>query len=108
MPEETTAKFPKIIFSLALLNDILDYAGADLALFRIPDLITAAVLGDWCFSKGIKKTDPTLRYVTALLVELMPFLGDFFPTWTIMVLITYFKQKSKQPIPHGRSIQKVK
>tara|TARA_Y100000310_G_C20616122_1_gene780724 strand:+ start:890 stop:1195 length:306 start_codon:yes stop_codon:yes gene_type:complete len=82
------------MFTLALLNDIADYAGSDLVLMRIPDLITAGILGTWMFSKGVKATSPTTRYLTALVVELTPFLGDVSPAWTIAVLITYYKQKN--------------
>jgi hypothetical protein len=94
MENKETVPFPTGIFTVALLNDILDYAGADLALFHIPDLITAAILGSWMFSKKMKVTSPTTRYLTTLVIEFIPFIGEISPTWSIAVLLTHYKQKN--------------
>lgn len=85
-------KFPLGIMLVAALVDILGFVGVDLILVRIPYLVAFAVVWIWSFTKGVKKTDPVPRLITASLIEVMPFLGDFSPTWSILVMLTYFKQ----------------
>lgn len=74
-------------FALGILNDILDFAGVDLALFRLNDLITALIIGKKVFSKEIKANELTRWFFLALGVELVPFLGEIVPGWSIFSFI---------------------
>lgn len=80
-----------LIGILAVMNDLCDWIGLDLIFFRMIDLCTAAILGLWCWFR-LKKF-PGTRFGISFLVELIPFLGDISPTWTIFVITTYAEQR---------------
>jgi len=84
-----------IIGMIAAVSDGLDYLGVDLLLFRLLDLCTAAILGLWCLFR-LKKF-PGARFASSFLIELIPFVGDFTPTWTIFVATTYAEQRGYLP-----------
>lgn len=74
-------------FALGILNDILDFAGVDLALFRLNDLITALIIGRKVFSKETKSNGLTRWFFFALGIELVPFLGEIVPGWSVLSFI---------------------
>ncbi len=80
-----------LIGILAVMNDLCDWIGLDLIFFRMIDLCTAAILGLWCWFR-LKKF-PGARFGISFIVELIPFLGDISPTWTIFIITTYAEQR---------------
>lgn len=80
-----------LIGSIAVANDICDWIGLDLLLFRMIDLITAGILGLWCLIR-LRKF-PSVRFGATFLIELIPGLGDLSPTWTIFIISLYATQK---------------
>lgn len=80
-----------LIGILAVMNDLCDWIGLDLIFFRMIDLCTAAILGLWCWFR-LKKF-PGVRFGISFFVELIPFLGDISPTWTIFIITTYAEQR---------------
>ena len=89
--EITTAEW-MIVGSIAVINDACDYIGLDLIFFRSIDLITAVILGLWCFFRLHKF--PSARFGATFIVELIPGLGDISPTWTIFIISMYLKHNS--------------
>src|SRR3989338_8336283 len=79
-----------LIGSVAITNDVLDYLGVDFFLFRLGDLITSMILGLWCLIRLHKF--PSARFGGSFLIELIPILGDFSPTWTIFIISIYMKE----------------
>jgi len=76
-----------------LLCFILDFFGIGIAISFLPDLIGAFTIGLWSLLKGegtagIQKGlgKRALKYGIAQITELIPFLGDISPSWTILVL----------------------
>lgn len=70
-----------------LLLFILSFLGIGLPFSFILDIVGAATIGVWFLNK--KKwgfMSKVIKYGTAQLVELLPFLGDIVPSWTILVL----------------------
>lgn len=97
-------KFPWIMFIVALINDLPDIillfvslTGIGLAitetLGNILDWTTGPILWIWSkfFSKA--KSDPLTMLILATVIESVPF-GDVLPSWTTVILIHYFKEKS--------------
>lgn len=80
-----------LLLGLALLNDLADYFGVDLILFRAVDIFTGLFLWLWAMIKLNKF--PTKKFMGTWLIELLPFIGDLSPTWTIFVLSIYLQQK---------------
>ena len=108
--DQPKVKFPWFIFFIALINDLLDYldpilhavtGGIWLAISEtignVIDAATFGILWFWSyFSKS--KSDPLTKYLTALVIELIPF-GDFVPSWTAVVIAHYLKEKSLAKMP---------
>lgn len=92
--EITTVEF-MIIGIIGLANDLCDWLGLDLLLFRMLDLGTAGILGLWCLIRLHKF--PSARFGGTFLVELIPILGDLSPTWTIFIISIYIEQKGYLP-----------
>ena len=92
--EITMAEFV-IIGAVAIVNDLCDWVGLDLLLFRLVDLVTAGILGLWCVMRLHKF--PSARFGLTFLVELIPGLGDISPTWTIFIISVYAEQKGYSP-----------
>lgn len=92
--EITDAEFC-LIGSIAVINDLCDWLGLDLILFRLVDLITAAILGLWCLVRLGRF--PSARFAGTFLIELIPVLGDISPTWTIFIISIYAEQKGYLP-----------
>jgi len=83
------------IGAIALINDLCDWFGLDLILFRAVDLVTAGALGLWCITR--LRQFPTARFGGSFLIELIPGLGDLSPTWTFFILSVYIEQKGRLP-----------
>lgn len=92
--EITDAEFI-IIGAVAVINDLGDWVGLDLLLFRLVDLVTAGILGLWCLMRLHKF--PSARFGGTFLIELIPGLGDLSPTWTIFIISIYAKQRGYLP-----------
>lgn len=94
-PESTEKNISNLEFAIigiiAVTNDLCDWFGLDLFFFRIIDLCTAIILGLWCWLRLNKF--PSARFGISFIIELIPFLGDFSPTWTIFVITTYAEQR---------------
>ena len=95
-------EFDKIIMLIiAILLDlfgllcfILSFFGVGIAISFLPDLIGGFTIGPWSLLKkgggvkGIAKGlgKKALKFIIAQITELIPFLGDIAPSWTILVL----------------------
>jgi len=94
-------EFDKIIMLIiAILLDlfgllffILSFFGVGIAISFLPDVIGGLTIGLWSLLKkggtaGIQKgvMKKALKYGIAQITELIPFLGDISPSWTILVL----------------------
>lgn len=88
--EITVAEFV-LIGAIAVTNDILDWLGVDLLLFRAFDLLTFGALALWCAVR-LKKF-PTSRLGGSFFIEMIPGLGEVSPTWTIFIISIYLEQK---------------
>ena len=97
--EITEAEF-MFIGAVAVINDLFDYLGLDLLLFRSIDLVTAGILGLWCLIRLHKF--PSARFGGTFLIELIPGLGDLSPTWTIFIVSVYAEQKGYLPKTLGK------
>ena len=89
-----------IVLSLAILKDLLDWvllsaAGIGLILSRITTLGIAGILWLW-FVIRLRKF-PTKRFLGSFFIEMIPLIGTFSPTWTILVISIYAKQKGYLP-----------
>ena len=84
-----------LIGAIAIANDLCDWIGLDLILFRLVDLATAAVLGLWCLIRLHRF--PSARFGGTFIIELIPILGDFSPTWTLFIISVYAEQKGYMP-----------
>jgi hypothetical protein len=78
-----------IVLLFALGSDILDYfvIGSIPVLGDILDMTVWLTIAAWVWFLNMEKP---LYLLFAGLIELIPFIGDFVPTWTIMVLIIIF------------------
>jgi hypothetical protein len=92
--EITDAEFI-IIGAIGATNDLCDWIGLDLLLFRSIDLVTAGILGLWCLMR--LRRFPTTRFGGTFLTELIPGLGDISPTWTLFIISIYAEQKGYLP-----------
>lgn len=90
---------PEFMFigTLAVANDLCDWVGLDLFLFRAVDLVTAGILGLWCIIR--LHQFPSARFGGSFLVELIPGLGDLSPTWTLFIISIYLEQRGRLPKP---------
>lgn len=84
-----------VIGSIALISDALDYFGIGLLSLRMLDICTTIILGLWCFIR-LKKF-PSARFAATFIIEMIPFLGDFSPTWTIFIIAIYAEQRGYMP-----------
>jgi len=83
-----------ILLTLALINDIGDWFGLDVILFRGSDTIIGGILFFYTFLKGYnKKTIKIEWWFLTFLVELIPILGDIITSWTIFIIYVYRKAK---------------
>lgn len=109
--EITGAEF-FLIFCVGIINDAIDYleillgvasAGILLPLLaviiKVVDIATSMILGLWCVFR-LKKF-PSARFGISFIVELIPGLGDFSPTWSIFIATIYLEQK------HGINFNKL-
>jgi len=110
-------KFPWLMFSIALLNDLPDYILLFVSLTGIGLAITETLgnLADWTTGpalwlishlKGTYKKDPLTKIIIATLIESVPF-GDALPSWTVIILIHYFQEKAlaKTGMPKGAAVK---
>lgn len=88
--EISTPEF-MVIGTIGAVNDLCDWFGLDLILFRLADLVTAGILGLWCLFRLHKF--PSARFGSTFLIELIPGLGDISPTWTLFILSVYLEQR---------------
>ncbi|MFC1700945.1 hypothetical protein ACFLZ0_02310 [Patescibacteria group bacterium] len=96
LPESQISSVEFILIGIvALIDDALDYLGIGLLTFRFFGVCTATILGFWCVFR-LKKF-PTARFATTFISELIPFWGDFCPTWTIFVVWIYAEQRGHMP-----------
>lgn len=84
-----------IIGTIGAANDLCDWIGLDLLLFRMIDLVTAGILGLWCLMR--LRQFPSTRFGGTFLIELIPGLGDISPTWTLFIISIYAEQKGYLP-----------
>lgn len=93
MPEKPKVSFPWFYFILGLANDLLDY----LAIGSIPiagDVIDLFVSAIRWYGKQIRKQRaPNMNLAIATIIEFIPG-GDFVPSYTAEVLITYVQEKA--------------
>jgi len=89
-----------IFLSLAIFKDLLDWvllftAGIGLILSRVTSFGIAGILWLWLIIR-LRKF-PTKRFLGSFFVEMIPLIGTFSPTWTILVISIYAKQKGYLP-----------
>jgi len=89
-----------IILSLAILKDLLDWillftAGIGLIVSRITTIGIAGILWLWLMIR-LRKF-PTKRFLGSFFIEMIPLIGTFSPTWTILIISIYGKQKGYLP-----------
>lgn len=114
-PEEV--KFPTGMFVFAVIADLIDYAmlvidvstgglwlAIEMTVLNVMDILTGIVLLLWTKLKKTK-SDPLIGYLVGMLIELIPF-GDIVPTWTILVLAYYFKEKALTKAPLAKALKK--
>lgn len=95
------------VLMIAIVNDGCDYIGMGLeaasgtlmtpiirVILPAIDWTTVLILGGWCLFR-LKKF-PSARFGTTMLLEFIPYFGDFSPTWTIFVITEWVKQRSPQ------------
>lgn len=98
-----------LVLCLAAINDLADYllvifnvTGIVLVIIRLIDILTGVALTLWAYFRGIerfqrgsnsKPASRIWRMVLAWIIELIPFLGELSPTWTLTVLIAYRKHR---------------
>jgi hypothetical protein len=106
-PNNSASEISDVEFMLiglvGVTNDLCDWIGLDLILFRILDLSTAGILGLWCVMR-LRKF-PSARFGTTFLVELIPGLGDLSPTWTVFIASVYAEQKGYLPKTLAKTIK---
>ena len=96
-----------LILCLAILKDVLDWVllaavGIGLILSRITNLIIAGILWLWCLMRLHKF--PTKRFLGSFLIEMIPFVGTFSPTWTIFIATIWVEQKGHMPKWMGKLV----
>ncbi len=89
-----------LAFCLAILKDVLDWVlllagGIGLILSRITNLVITGILWLWCISRLHKF--PTKRFVGGFVIEMIPIIGTFSPTWTIFIATIWAEQKGYMP-----------
>lgn len=102
-----------LIGAIAVLNDGLDwisfiftFTGVWLLILKIIDFATSAALGIWSVARGVKKQgsgggtiagrlkNRVLRWIATTVIEIIPWVGEIVPTWTILVLHAYWEHKT--------------
>ncbi|MFH1671353.1 MAG: hypothetical protein ABH889_01075 [Candidatus Portnoybacteria bacterium] len=89
-----------LVFGLAVLKDTLDWillfaGGIGLILSRITNLIITGILWLWCLFRLHRF--PTKRFLASFLIEMIPIVGTFSPTWTIFIATIWAEQKGYLP-----------
>jgi len=89
-----------LVLGLAILKDVLDWillfaGGVGLVLSRITNLIITGILWLWCLFRLHKF--PTKRFLGSFLIEMIPVVGTFSPTWTIFIATVWAEQKGYLP-----------
>ena len=107
-PEGCLILFVAIILDLiGLFFFFLSFAGIGIPLSFILDIAGMLIIGGWLFIrtgrlKGKKKNAEFVkkiakktgkRFSIAFFVELVPFLGDISPSWTILVFLELMSKK---------------
>ena len=107
---------------IAALNDLVDivglffaFTGVALVIVKILDIGTAVILISWAFMRGARKPGPGGRvergikkWIFTFIIELIPFIGEISPTWTIRVVLSYLEHRKiyrtgqRQQKPHTR------
>lgn len=95
----TDVEFTLVLF-LAVLKDILDWVlllifGIGLILSRITNLVITGILWLWCSIRLHKF--PTKRFLGGFVIEMIPVVGTFSPTWTIFIATIWIEQKGYAP-----------
>ncbi|MBL7154952.1 MAG: hypothetical protein ISS88_00390 [Candidatus Portnoybacteria bacterium] len=104
--EITDAEF-FLVLCLAILKDVLDWVllfagGIGLILSRITNLVITGILWLWCSFRLHKF--PTKRFLGGFLIEMIPLVGTFSPTWTIFIVTIWAEQKGYMPKWMGKLV----
>ncbi len=96
-----------LVFGLSILKDVLDWVllfagGIGLILSRITNLVITGILLLWCLFRLHKF--PTKRFLGGFLIEMIPLIGTFSPTWTIFIATIWVEQKGYMPKLVGKLI----
>ena len=96
-----------MVLCLAILKDVLDWvllfaAGIGLVLSRITNLVIAGILWLWCLMRLHKF--PTKRFLGGFLIEMIPLVGTFSPTWTTFIVTIWAEQKGYMPKWMGKLV----
>ncbi|MBD3282520.1 MAG: hypothetical protein GF387_02850 [Candidatus Portnoybacteria bacterium] len=105
----TVAEFV-LVFGAAItldLIDILDFTGVGAILVRFIDIPTLGFIWLWRILKQQKgpKKDPTLKLLSAFLVEISPI--GLIPSWSIFVIYVFFQDTKvgKKTISKAKKIK---
>jgi len=104
--EITDAEF-FLVLCLAILKDVLDWVlllagGIGLIFSRITNLVITGILWLWCLMRLHKF--PTKRFLGSFLIEMIPLVGTFSPTWTIFIVTIWAEQKGYMPKWMGKLV----
>ena len=96
-----------LVLGLAILKDALDWVllfagGIGLILSRITNLVISGILWLWCLMRLHKF--PTKRFLGSFLIEMIPLVGTFSPTWTIFIVTIWAEQKGYMPKWMGKLV----
>jgi len=96
-----------LVLCLAILKDVLDWVlllagGIGLILSRITNLVITGILWLWCLMRLHKF--PTKRFLGSFLIEMIPLMGTFSPTWTIFIVTIWAEQKGYMPKWMGKLV----
>jgi len=96
-----------LVLCLAILKDVLDWVlllagGIGLILSRITNLVITGILWLWCLMRLHKF--PTKRFVGGFVIEMIPLVGTFSPTWTVFIVTIWAEQKGYMPKWMGKLV----
>ncbi|GAI26509.1 unnamed protein product [marine sediment metagenome] len=89
-----------LVLCLSILKDVLDWilllaGGIGLILSRLTNIAITGILWLWCLMR-LRKF-PTKRFLGGFLIEMIPLVGTFSPTWTIFIITIWAEQKGYMP-----------
>jgi len=104
---EITAVEFFLVLCLSILKDVLDWillfaGGIGLILSRFTNIAITGILWLWCLMRLHKF--PTKRFLGGFLIEMIPLVGTFSPTWTIFIATIWTEQKGYMPKWMGKLV----